>query len=226
MSSSLSVDTINEDETTFSIDSLLNKLEFQADKEFMNKSVEIRNLLVKEFNIHCDEEEYIYFGRLGIPLDSNYSRMAPLQCNEALSQLILIAERLASVHSVRTPFKAVYQRPFTYIMSRDQLGTERPQLYPLEFPEANTAGESSAKIMQKLYSRFLTGLSMLNCNILRIAMTYRVRITKEMATKPFLVLKRILFEKPITKMFVSEQPSITFDAVHDASILQWDQQTV
>jgi hypothetical protein len=226
MSSSLSVDTLNEDGAILSIDSLLSRLEFLTDKEFMDKLIEIRNSLVKEFNIHCDDDEYIYFDRLGIPLDSNYSRMAPLQCNEALSLLVFVAEKLALVLSVRTPFKAVHQRPFTYIMSRDQLGTERPQLYPLEFPEATTAGESSAKVMQKLYSRFLTGLSMLNCNILRIGMTCRVRIIKELVTKPFLVLKRILFEQPITEMFVSEQPSISFDAVHNATILQWDQQTV
>ena len=223
---SLDLEIINAEEETYSIDSLLNKLEIQAAKEFTNKSTATRESVIEEFNIHNDDEEYIYFGRLGIPLDSNYSRMAPLQCNEALSKLVLIIEKLSSALSVRTPFKAVHQRPFTYIMSRDQLGSERPHLYPLEFPEASTAGESSARIMQKLYNRFLTGLSMLNCNVLRIGISYRVRITNDLITKPFLVLKRILVEPPLTKMSVSEQPSVTFDAVYDATIERWNHQTI
>lgn len=224
--SSLSLNIPSEREPIYSIDTLLDQLEEKAEKEFMVKLAEIKDSIIKEFSIYCNEEEYIYFGRLGVPLDSNYSRMSPTQCNEALSQSVMIVEKLASALSVRLPFKAVPQRPFTYIMSRDQLGAERPHLYPLEFPEASTAGDSSARVMQKLYDRFLTGLTMLNCNLIRVGMSYRVRISKDLLAKPFLVLKKIIFEPPFPKISVSDQPSISFEAVQGATIAQWTQQNI
>jgi hypothetical protein len=224
--SSLSLNNSFEEGPFHSIDTILDQLAENAEKDFITKSTAIRESIKSEFGINCNEEEYIYFGKVGVPLDSNYSRMAPAHCNEVLSQLVIVVEKLASELSIRLPFKAVPHRPFTYILSRDQLGTERPHLYPLEFPEASTAGESSARIMQKLYDRFLIGLTMLNCNLIRVGMSYRVRINRDLLAKPYLILKKIIFETPSPKISVSDQASISFEAVQEATNTQWNQQTI
>ena len=174
------------------------------------------------------KQGYMRLGKLLIPLDSNYSRLAPLQCNAFLSQLILIIEDLyTDIVQLKAPFKMVHQRPFTYIISRTQLESPRPRLYPLEFPEA-PGHESSAERMRKLYRRFLVGLAMLNFNVVRLASFYGITpVRPEELAQPLRIMERIFNDcrQPTVLMNEPTETSGEFNEILKYTIAQWNQQT-
>lgn len=183
--------------------------------------------IIKEHDISFDQE-YMRMAKLLIPMDSNYSRLSPIQCNLFLSNLVLILNELyAKVIMTGSPFKMVYQRPFTYVISRGQLDKARPRLYPLDFPEA-PENASSAEQMKKLYKRFLTGLAMLNFNVVHLASFLGIFVERELEwAQPIRILGKLAkLEKIVDASFeLYRLENYTFNDIFRQTIEQWNQQT-
>ena len=185
---------------------------------FIKEFSQVKLGLIKEYDIKL-EEHFIVFGSLMIPLDANYLRQSPQQVNQSLSMLISISEHLSHFANVKLPFKTAFKRPFTYIMSRDQLNELKPRIYPLEFPESPST-KSSGEYMRKLNKRFVIGLAMLNYNVARLAAFLSVEVRD--CSRPFEMLSDVLFQNAFKLPPIYQPP---FEKVLLVTAAQWNRQT-